>query len=102
MTELDIEARKQAIRELAENRVLAHQVLFRHRHRDATPEFHREMIELAHGEDPRVSIQAFRGAAKSTVVCEETTIVKALLGEFRNGLIVGEKYERAVERLSAI
>lgn len=95
-------ARMEAVRELHDNRVLAHQVLFKHRHRDETPEFHREMVELTHSGLARLAIKAFRGGAKSTVVCEEATLVMALLGEFRNGLIVGEKYERAAERLKSI
>lgn len=101
-TQEDIQARKEAIRKLRSDRVLAHHTLFKHRHKDNTPEFHREMILDTHSINPRISTEAFRGGAKSTVVCEEATIVQALFGDFKNALIVGEKYERAVERLKAM
>lgn len=97
------EARKEMIKLIASDPCLAHEMLFKHRHSDDTPDFHREMIGLWH--DPKVdrlAIQAFRGGAKSTVGCEEASIVMGLLGVYKNGLIIGEKYERACERLAAI
>ena len=102
MTEAETEERKEAIRKLSADRVLAHHVLFKHRHKDLTPDFHRDMILDTHSAEPRISTEAFRGGAKSTVVCEEATIIQALLCDFKNALIVGEKYERAVERLKAM
>jgi hypothetical protein len=98
-----MENRKELIAEYSRDRIMAHELIFRHRHKNETPEFHAEMINLWH--DPNImnlAIQAFRGGAKSTVGCEEATIIKAILGEFKNGIIVGEKYERAVERLTSI
>ena len=80
---------------------LAHQLLFRHRHPNTTPKFHIEIVKLWHGNDERVIIQAFRGAAKSTLA-EEAIIIQALLRKFHNGIILGETYERAVERLRSI
>lgn len=80
---------------------LAHAVLFPHRHHNLTPEFHYEIIELWHSSIVKVLIQAFRGAAKSTIA-EEAIIVQACLRQFKNGIILGETYERAVERLRAI
>ena len=95
--------REALISMISENPRVGHELLFEHRHPNKTPEFHGEVIDVWH--DPtkkRVSIQAFRGGAKSTVGCEEATIILALLGVFRNGLIIGERYDRAVERLEAI
>jgi len=81
---------------------LAHATLFRHRHPTPTPRFHREIVRLWHDATlPRVLVQAFRGAAKSTLA-EEAIIIQALTRGFHNGIILGETYERAVERLRAI
>src|SRR6516225_172320 len=81
--------------------VLAHHMLFRHRHPAPTPAFHHEIVRLWHGARPQVLIQAFRGAAKSTLA-EEAILIQALLRSFHNAIILGETYERAVERLRAI
>lgn len=80
---------------------LAHQVLFAHRHPDATPEFHYEIIDDLHGPHRRVLELAFRGAGKSTIA-EEYICIDALYRRFRNFIIVGESFTRAAERLSAI
>lgn len=79
----------------------AHRVLFNHRHPNKTPPFHLEIIDLWHSGFARVLIQAFRGAAKSTLA-EEAIIIQALLRQFKNGIILGETFDRAVERLRAI
>jgi hypothetical protein len=97
------EAKKEVIEHIARDPRLAHELLFEHRHPNETPEFHGEIIDIWHDHTkPKIAIQAFRGGAKSTVGCEEATLIMALLGVFKNGLIIGEKYERAVERLDAI
>ena len=90
-----------AIRAIGSDMLIAHQVLFKHRHPNATPPFHEEIISLWHSEHLRVLIQAFRGAAKSSIA-EEAIIIQACLRRFKNGIILGETYERAVERLRAI
>jgi hypothetical protein len=89
------------IEKLARNPRLAHATFFSHRHPDATPAFHYELIDLWHGVDPRVVVEAFRGAAKSTLA-EEAIVIMACLRKFRNGLILGETFDRAVERLKSI
>lgn len=94
-------ARADLIRDLSLDRVLAHNVLFKHRHPDITPDFHKEIIDLWHSLLQRLIVMAFRGGAKSTIG-EEATIIKALLGEFKNGVILGSSATRAVERLGAI
>lgn len=84
------------------DRVLAHEVLFRHRHLNTTRPFHREMIQRWHDPlVPRSLDMVFRGGAKSTIA-EEAITIRAGFREFRNGLIVGETYDRACERLHSI
>ncbi len=90
------------LRTIQNDRVRAHEYLFRHRHPLPTAPFQKEMIEATHGPHPRVVIEAFRKAAKSTIVAEEGTIVQAGLTEFRNCLLIGASYERACERLESI
>lgn len=98
----DSDAAHTAILEkLIRDRVLAHQVLFAHRHPSLTPPFHDEMIRDWHGSHARLVRKAFRGGAKSTLA-EEAITIMALLREFRNCVILGESETRAVERLRAI
>jgi hypothetical protein len=87
---------------LYHDRSLAHRVLFKDRHPNTTPFFHEAMREDWHAAHiPRLIELAFRGSAKSTIA-EEAIILRAGFREFRNGLIIGETYDRASERLSAI
>lgn len=83
------------------NRALAHQVFFRHRHPDATPPFHDEIINLWHGDHPRCLVMAFREAGKSTIA-EEAFVLGAAFRLYRNALILGANLDRAVDRLRAI
>ena len=48
------EARNAAILKLGMNRELAHRTLFAHRHPQATPQFHKKLIGLWHGDDAQV------------------------------------------------
>ena len=93
--------RDELIRKLAANPRLAHQVLFKHRHPDETPEFHGEMVDLWYSAAPQVLTMAFRGGAKSTVAEEAITVMGALR-MFKNCIILGENEPRAIERLTAI
>ena len=86
---------------LVKDRIAAHAFFFPHRHKARTPEFHYDIIRLWHSPVPRVVTEAFRDAAKSTIM-EEVFILKACFREFRNGIIVGPSYDRALERLAAI
>lgn len=86
---------------LGRDRWLAHQTLFRHRHSDVTPSFHRDLIELWHSRAPKILVMAFREAGKSTIA-EEAFVVGASLRLFRNAIIVGSTEKRACERLRAI
>lgn len=94
-------ARSDVILKLAQDPHLAHRVLFKHRHSNETPAIHRQVIDALHSNTRELLIMMFRGGAKSTLA-EETLIIRACLQKFRNGLILGESYERAVERLRSI
>ena len=89
------------ITKLYKDRYLAHQVLFPHRHKNKDPEFHKELKELLYSPEPWVAAEAFRGAAKSTLM-EEIIILCALFGDFKYAIILGNSYDRACERLAAI
>jgi hypothetical protein len=84
-----------------ENVCLAHQALFHHRHADATPEFHWEMIRLWHSPNPKVGVMAFREGGKSTIA-EEAFCLGAAFGWFRNGIILGSSLDRANDRMRAV
>lgn len=86
---------------LGRDRPLAHAVLFRHRHPNKSPPFHRELILDWHAPDTCYLDMVFRGGAKSTIA-EEAIVVRALYREFSNCLIVGADAERAASRLHAI
>lgn len=90
-----------AIRELEADRVLAHQVIFSHRHKNVTPPFIKEMILDWHSREDRLLFEVFRGGAKSTTA-EEAILLKAAFREIHNYLIIGSTKERAHERLHAI
>lgn len=89
------------IKDFKHNRMDAHAHLFKHRHKDETPEFHREILNLLYSENPLVALMAFRGAAKSTYL-EEYVLLTALFRESAFELIVGPKWESACERLAPI
>lgn len=93
---------EQALRLIASDRVRAHNTLFKHRHDKPTAPFQREMIIDAHSAHPRIIDEAFRKAAKSTIIVEEATIIQACLGSFRNALVIGASYDRACERLESM
>ena len=97
----ELDQREQTIVKLGKNRRLAHRVFFGHRHPNATPPFHYEIVDLWHSSAPKVLIKAFRGAAKSTLA-EEAIIIQAAYREFKNGIVLGETVDRAIERLRAI
>jgi hypothetical protein len=95
------EAKQKLIIRLGTNHRLAHEVLFKHRHPDETPDFHYEIVDLVHSDASRLLFLAFRGGGKSTIA-EEATVVDACLERFRNKVILGSSLERAVDRLKAI
>lgn len=89
------------VKALGLDRELAHRILFKNRHPQETPLFHKEIIKKWHSPAKRLITKAFRGAAKSTLA-EEGTIIGSLYQDFSNALIVGSSFDRAVERVVAI
>lgn len=88
--------------ELLANPLLAHETIFSRRHSHASAPFHQEMISLYHNSTyPNVLLLAFRGSAKSTLL-EETATLLAASGQVHNILIIGDSWQRAVERLRSI
>ena len=88
----------------SDGRVLAHQVLFPHRHTIETPRFHGDIIRTWHDVSlpfRRILTMAFREAGKSTLA-EEVFIIRAWMGLFHNGIILGSTEKRACEKLRAI
>jgi hypothetical protein len=89
-------------KEMMDDPVLAHQVVFAHRHGSKTPEFHEELIRLYHDESARnVLALCFRESAKSTLA-EETVVLLAASGRVKNVLLVGDSWTMACARLRAI
>jgi len=89
------------LRQLSEDRALASQMLFPHRHPQSSPEYHIEIIDLWRASDEFVVIEAFREGAKSTL-SEEFLTLEGCFGNFRYCLLVGETYSKACQRLAAI
>ena len=99
---MDEEDLKQTVVEqLKAYRPAAHLGLFPHRRKFATPSFHKDIIEVWHSDKPKVVTEAFRSAAKSTLG-EESVVLRAIFGEFKNCLIIGSTETRAMERLEAV
>lgn len=93
--------KEQLLRTFISDKPLAHKMLFPHRHKDATPDFHKEIIDLLNSASNLVVLMAFRGAAKSTLV-EEYILSLVLFEDARFVLIVGSNWESACQRLAAI
>ena len=94
--------KEELVARLAKDRVLAHRVLFAHRHEDATPAFHEEIIRLWSTPLPRHSLlKSFRGSAKSTLA-EESLLLDIVFRKLDYGIIIGNSYTQACKRLAAI
>jgi len=89
------------IRSLLSNRPMAHRHFFAHRHKNADPPFHKELLNLFYSTSSLIALQAFRGAAKSTLV-EEYVVMTALYREARYILIIGNTWTSAVQRLQSV
>ncbi len=89
------------IEELSRDRALASALLFEHRHPQATPPFHIELLDDWASPVEWMVREAFRDGAKSTLA-EESTITEAVFGNFHYGLIIGETYDKALDRMRAI
>lgn len=89
------------LRSISTDRVLASHMLFGHRHRQSSPVFHFDIIDLWRAQDELVVIEAFRQGAKTTL-SEEFLLTEALFGNFRYCLIFGETYTKACERIAGM
>lgn len=94
-------SREEVLLRIGRDRVVAHQILFTHRHPDVTPKAHEELIRLWHGPLPKVLVMAFREFGKSTIA-EEAFVIGACYKLFHNAIIIGSTEKRACERLRAI
>ena len=89
------------LRVISEDRALASAMVFPHRHPQASPPFHVEIMDLWRADDEFVLIEAFREGAKSTL-SEEFLLLEACFGNFGYCIIFGETYTKACQRLEAI
>ena len=92
---------KQLIRELEADWTFTLQYLFAHRHPQASPAFHRTIVDAWFSDHPAVLVEVFRGGAKSTLA-EEAICVAALFQLAQYILIVGNTYSSACERLASV
>lgn len=96
-----LSARQKLFLSFHSDRVLAHKIIFAHRHSNEPPPFHREMILDWHSPEQYVCDLAFRGSAKSTIAEEAITLL-ALFNDFRYCVIFGANATLAEQRLHAI
>lgn len=89
------------LKQISEDRALASAVLFSHRHRQATPPFHIDIMDYWRSADEMVVIEVFREGAKTTLA-EEFLTIEALFGNFRYAIIIGETYTKACQRIEGI
>lgn len=86
---------------LSADRALASAMVFPHRHPQASPAFHVEVMDAWRSADEFLLIEAFREAGKSTLA-EEFLCLEAAYGNFWYCLVIGETYTKACQRLEAI
>ena len=89
------------LRQISEDRALASALLFPHRHKQASPPFHVDIMDMWRSADEFVSIEAFRQGAKTTL-SEEFLLIEALFANFRYLLIFGETYTKACQRIEGM
>lgn len=89
------------LRRYSEDRALAASVLFAHRHPQLSAAMHIEMMDIMCSGDEFIQLEAFREAGKTTTA-EEFIILACCFRNFNYGLLIGETYEKACQRLAAI
>lgn len=89
------------LRELHDDRWLAHCTLFRHRHPEESPDAHRELVGHINRPIARLLVEGFRGFAKSTYL-EETAVLRACFREFNFMVVLGASYKLACDRIASI
>ena len=85
--------------DLLRDPIKAHQTVFTNEF--PSPAFHSEIVQDLHGLHPRTVDEAFRGAAKSTLA-EQAIAIRMACGLFSYGLLLGNTYGAAAQRLAAI
>jgi hypothetical protein len=86
---------------ISEDRALASAMVFPHRHPQASPPAHVEVMDLWRSQDEFVQIEMFREGGKSTL-SEEFLLLEACFQNFGYCIILGETYTKACQRLEAI
>ena len=89
------------LRVISEDRALASAMVFPHRHPQASPPAHVQIMDAWRAQDEFVLIEMFREGGKSTL-SEEFLLLEACLGNFGYCIILGETYTKACQRLEAI
>ncbi|KVQ60320.1 hypothetical protein [Burkholderia ubonensis] len=89
------------LKAISDDRALGSAMVFAHRHPQASPPCHVEIMDLWRSQDEFVLIEMFREGAKSTL-SEEFLLLEAAFGNFGYCLILGETYTKACQRLEAI
>ena len=89
------------VKAISVDRSLGSALLFSHRHKNTTPDFHVAVTDMWRSADENVVIEAFRQGAKTTL-SEEFMLMEALFGNFKYALIFGETYTRACARITGM
>lgn len=95
------EKRMALLERMHKDRHLAHEILFEHRRKNKSPDFHPDILKLFYSDEQYVAVKAFRGGAKSTLV-EEYATMALLFKDSRFEIIIGNSYDRACERMAII
>lgn len=86
---------------ISDDRALGAAMMFPHRHPQASPPCHVEIMDLWRSSDEFVLIEMFREGGKSTL-SEEFLLLEAAFGNFGYCIVIGETYTKACQRLEAI
>lgn len=93
--------RQELIARFYRDRHLAHAELFRHRHKNATPDFAGLLIDSLHSPDPFRMDVGFRGSMKTTTA-EEAIILLAAFRDIHNCVVLSANEKLAFKVLHAI
>lgn len=89
------------LKSISDDRALGSAMVFAHRHPQASPGCHVEIMDLWRSQDEFVLIEMFREGGKSTL-SEEFLLLEACFGNFGYCIVIGETYTKACQRLEAI
>lgn len=94
-------ANQTILKAINDDRALGAAMLFSGQHKDESPPFHVTVMDMWRSADDLVLIEAFRQGAKTTL-SEEFIVMEAAFINFKYGLIFGETYTKACQRIEAI